>query len=190
MMKNLHRKSCLLKLKNLSANDYLEKSDRIRLRFLETKEFKEAKTIAITMSRSTEVETRRIIEACWAIGKNVVVPKCNPEEKTMDFRRITSFNQLQTVYLDIQEPNPLLTASAEKTEIDLVVVPGVVFSLEGYRIGYGGGYYDRYLESFSGATLSIVFELQLVDEVPKESHDLPVGKIITEEREIKCSTQD
>ncbi|REB10021.1 5-formyltetrahydrofolate cyclo-ligase [Sporosarcina sp. BI001-red] len=189
-MKNLLRNDCLFKLENMSTDEYIEKSDCIRLRFLETAEFKEAKTVAITMSRPTEVETRRIIETCWIAGKNVVVPKCNTKDKTMDFRRITSFKQLETVYLDIQEPDPLLTPSVEEAEIDLVIVPGVVFTIEGYRIGYGGGYYDRYLESFSGATLSIAFELQLVDQVPRESHDLPVGKIITEEREIECNNQD
>lgn len=178
-----------MKLKNMSADEYIRKSECIRLRLLETVEFIKAETVAITISRQTEVQTRTIIEVCWTLGKNVVVPKCNPEQKTMDFRGITSFEQLETVYLDLQEPNPLTTDSLNKIEIDLLIVPGVVFTKEGYRIGYGGGYYDRYLETYTGETISIAFELQLVDQVPIESHDVPVGKIITEEREIQCNKQ-
>ncbi|WP_037593142.1 5-formyltetrahydrofolate cyclo-ligase [Sporosarcina sp. D27] len=189
-MKTIIRKNCLLKLKNMSADEYKRKSDCIRLRFLETAEFIKAETVAITMSRSTEVQTRTIIEACWKLGKNVVVPKCNPEQKTMDFKKITSFQQLETVYLDLQEPNPFITESVNKFEIDLLIVPGVVFTKEGYRIGYGGGYYDRYLSTYTGETVALAFELQLVDQLPIESHDIPVKKIITEEREIQCNKQD
>ncbi|MCM3757000.1 5-formyltetrahydrofolate cyclo-ligase [Sporosarcina aquimarina] len=188
-MKTIIRKNCLLKLKNMSADEYIKKSNCIRLRLLETAEFIKAETVAITISRTTEVQTRTIIEACWRLGKNVVVPKCNPEQKTMDFRKITSFEQLETVYLDLQEPNPITTDSVKKIEIDLLIVPGVVFTKEGYRIGYGGGYYDRFLETYTKETLSIAFEVQLVDQVPIESHDIPVGKILTEEREIQCSKQ-
>lgn len=189
-MKTIIRKNCLLKLKNMSADEYIRKSECIRLRLLKTAEFIKAETIAITISRQTEVQTRTIIETCWTLGKNVVVPKCNPEQKTMDFRGITSFDQLETVYLDLQEPNLLTTDSLNKIEIDLLIVPGVVFTKEGYRIGYGGGYYDRYLEAYTGKTISIAFELQLVDQVPIENHDVPVGKIITEEREIQCNKQE
>ncbi|MBD7906822.1 5-formyltetrahydrofolate cyclo-ligase [Sporosarcina gallistercoris] len=190
MRKDLLRKDHLMKLKKMSTNEYIEKSDRIHKRLLGTAEFKEAETLAITVARSTEVETRKIIEACWAAGKNVVVPKCNTKDKTMVFRKITSYEQLETVYLDLQEPDPLTTEPVWKKDIDLVIVPGVVFTMDGYRIGYGGGYYDRYLEDFSGTTLSLAFELQLADEVPIENHDLPVGKIITEEREYQCNNQD
>lgn len=189
MRKTLLRKNNLIKLKEMSYEEYSEKSYRIRNRFLGTAEFQEAETIAITVSRSTEVDTRTIIEACWAAGKTVVVPKCNTKDKTMLFRSIHSFEQLETVYLDLQEPNPLTTECVRKKEIDLVIVPGVVFTMDGYRIGYGGGYYDRYLEAYCGMTLSLAFELQLADEVPIEKHDLPVGKIITEEREIQCNNQ-
>ncbi|MGG0642880.1 5-formyltetrahydrofolate cyclo-ligase [Sporosarcina gallistercoris] len=189
MRKKLLRNDHLVKLKEMSDEEYKDKSYRIRKRFFDTAEFKEAETIAITVSRSTEVDTRTIIEACWEAGKNVVVPKCNTKDKTMIFRSIDSFEQLETVYLDLQEPNPLTTECVRKKDIDLVIVPGVVFTLDGYRIGYGGGYYDRYLDTFSGSTLSLAFELQLAEEIPIEEHDLPVGKIITEEREFQCSNQ-
>lgn len=189
MRKDLLRKDRLNRLKEMSMEAYREKSYRIFKRLLGTAEFQKAKTVAITISRPTEVDTRKVIESCWAAGKKVAVPKCNTKDKTMVFRIITSYEQLETVYLDLQEPDPLTTELVRKEDIDLVIVPGVVFTLEGYRIGYGGGYYDRYLEGFSGSTLSLAFELQLVSEVPIENHDLPVGKIITEEREYECNSQ-
>lgn len=184
------RKSVLMKLKNLSADDYRAMSERIYIRLIETSDFKKANTVALTISRKTEVDTRKIIEICWEIGKKVVVPKCNPKTKTMDFREISSFNQLETVYLDLQEPDPLKTTSIEAKEIDLLIVPGVVFSDEGYRIGYGGGYYDRFLVIYTGVTASLAFNMQLVSQIPVEVHDLPVDRIITEERVIECEIQD
>jgi 5-formyltetrahydrofolate cyclo-ligase len=86
----------------------------------------------------------------------------------------------------IPEPVPEDTAHCEYDYIDLVIVPGVVFDQCGHRIGYGGGYYDRFLSKIdlSVPRLSVAFEVQVIREIPAESHDLPVDKIITEERVI------
>lgn len=187
MEKSTIRKIYIDTLKKMTQEDYIEKSNLINEQLFELKEFKHASMIAITMSRLTEVETRSIIEWCWSIGKSVAVPKTNSKEKTMEFRKITSFNQMEIVYLDIEEPVLSLTERVHPTEIELIIVPGVVFSHTGYRIGYGGGYYDRFLQDYSGVTVSLAFEVQVLERVPKERHDLGVQKIITEERVIECN---
>ena len=100
----------------------------------------------------------------------------------MDFRLITSFDDLETVYMDLKEPIVSRTVSIDKGQIDLQIVPGVVYSDEGFRIGFGGGYYDRYLTDYEGDRVSLAFEIQTSQEVPIEEHDIPVNKIITEKR--------
>lgn len=70
------------------------------------------------------------------------------------------------------------------------IVPGVVFSDEGYRIGFGGGYYDRYMSDYNGDTLSLAFAEQTGHVVPSEHHDIPVSKIVTEEKVINCQKKD
>lgn len=187
MEKMIIRNANLLKLKNMTDNEYKENSIKIKESLLETAEFKEAKTIAITLSRDTEVETRSVIRMCWNIGKTVLVPKCYPREKNMDFRKITNFDQLETAYAGLQEPNPNLTTAFDKADIDLIIVPGVAFTKSGFRIGYGGGYYDRFLTDYTGRKISLAFELQMVSNLPIEEHDLPVEKIITEKRVVLCS---
>ena len=81
-----------------------------------------------------------------------------PEKWIFDL--LLSYDNLETVYMDLLEPIIEETVSVAKNEIDLQIVPGVVFSDEGYRIGFGGGYYDRYIMDYKGATLSLAFECQ------------------------------
>ncbi|WJY28466.1 MULTISPECIES: 5-formyltetrahydrofolate cyclo-ligase [Sporosarcina] len=187
MEKSEIRKKVLSLLEDLPDEHYRKMSEEVSGRFFGTSEYAEAETVALTVSRGREICTRPIIEACWQAGKRVAVPKCRPADRTMQFRFITSFSQLETVYLDLQEPIEEQTESAVADDIDLIVVPGVAYSSDGYRIGYGGGYYDRFLEGYEGNALSLAFELQIGPSLPVEPFDIPVGKIITEERVIVCS---
>ena len=104
----------------------------------------------------------------------------------MDFRLITSFSSLEAVYIDLLEPIVLETEAVTPEDIDLQIVPGVVFSNDGYRIGFGGGYYDRYIKNYSGVAISIAFESQIGHAVPIENHDISVDKIFTEKRQVTC----
>ncbi len=184
--KTIIRKAVLGKLDQLTPDEYEDKSGRISGRLGADSIFTEAKSVALTVSRGREVDTRRIIEACWRAGKEVSVPKCNPETHSMVFYKITSFAQLEMVYLDLMEPIAKQTVPVNPEDVDLVIVPGVAFAASGYRIGYGGGYYDRYLHGFAGQTVSVAFEAQVLEHIPVDSHDIPVNKIITEERVIIC----
>lgn len=183
------RKQVRLELQNISDIQYRNWSSNIMERLLLEETIQKSKTIAITISRKTEVDTTPIIEALWKKGKRVVVPKCYPQDHTMEFYVINDFAQLETVYMDLKEPIPTKSTKVSSSEIDVMIVPGVVFDLEGYRIGYGGGYYDRYLEYYLGEKISIAFELQLVDNVTKEPYDIPVNVIITENRRIDCKNR-
>lgn len=174
-------------LKRMDEETYFHRSRLILQRLLQELSIIEGKTIAVTMSGFPEVETREIIKALWGLKKNVAVPKCEPKTHEMDFYVITNFEQLETVYLKIEEPKVIETTYISKREIDVIIVPGVVFNEIGYRVGFGGGYYDRYLSAFSGEKLSIAFDEQIADAIPTEAHDIPVNIILTDKRRIHCA---
>ncbi|PIC65390.1 5-formyltetrahydrofolate cyclo-ligase [Sporosarcina sp. P13] len=186
MEKQHHRNQVLKQLHRLTPSDHEQKSALIHEKVLASDEFKNARTIGITLSRFPEVATHHLIEIAWQAGKRVAIPKCIAATKEMDFRLIDSFEQTETVYMDLLEPRIDSTKSVTPEEIDLQIVPGVVYSEEGYRIGFGGGYYDRYLADYSSQTVSLAFERQITDTIDRESHDLPVSYIFTEERIIDC----
>ena len=186
MEKAVLRSKMIKQLKRLTIEEYNELSIAIKENLIKSSEFLNASIIGITISRFPEVDTKPIIEKAWELGKIVVVPKCNRVTREMDFRIMTAYNQLEKVYMDLQEPITSVTKSVQKSDIDLQVVPGVVYATNGYRIGFGGGYYDRYLKDFSGDIVSLAFENQTVQSVPLEVHDIPVSKIFTENSIINC----
>jgi 5-formyltetrahydrofolate cyclo-ligase len=98
----------------------------------------------------------------------------------MEFRELRSLEDLENVYMDLYEPIVTKTEVVPSEKIDLLVVPGLVFDRSGYRIGYGGGYYDRYLAHFKGAAVSLAFNDQIGENLPHEEFDIPVEQVITE----------
>lgn len=184
MDKAILRKSILSQLRDLSQQEHDQHSTAILEKLLEDPIFQSAQTVGLTISRYPEVNIMPLIEHCWHLGKRVAVPKCDPQKRTMTFRLLESLDQLEMVYMDLQEPNEAMTTAIYAEDIDLLIVPGVVFMETGYRIGFGGGYYDRYLTGYRGATRSLAFDMQITDSVPIESHDIPVEGIITEKRII------
>nr|WP_295972710.1 5-formyltetrahydrofolate cyclo-ligase [uncultured Bacillus sp.] len=179
--KVLLRKEIKEKLKQISKPLYEHYSYTIAQRLYKNPLWQSASTIGITISIPPEVDTYQIIRMAWAEGKRVVVPKCLVQEKRMDFRLLQRFDQLESVYFGLLEPIVGKTVSVAKEEIDLLIVPGLAFTKKGFRLGVGGGYYDRFLEDYQGSTLSLAFSEQMVKSVPVEGHDLPVTEIITNE---------
>ncbi|MED0931792.1 5-formyltetrahydrofolate cyclo-ligase [Bacillus mobilis] len=174
------RKQIIEHMNSLSEERYTTLSEQIAFSLYAQKEWAEAKTIGITLSMENEVNTYPIIEKAWEEGKKVVVPKCNKGTRTMSFRQISNFDQLETVYMNLREPIPALTEEVGADGIDLQIVPGIAYTGRGERIGYGGGYYDRYLVHYKGKTLSLAYSFQMVEHIPVEPFDKNVEKIITE----------
>jgi 5-formyltetrahydrofolate cyclo-ligase len=148
--------------------------------------WKNAQTIGITISRFPEIETKGIIERAREEKKNIVIPKCYPETKEMEFYHYGPDTILETVYSGLKEPRPDKGQKAESQQIDVMIVPGLVFSSTGYRIGFGGGYYDRYLASFCGIKISLAFTMQVRESVPADGFDIPVDYLFTEQGVINC----
>ena len=175
------RKSIKEKLAELSVPQYEDLSFQVAQELFNTDEWIDASTIAVTVSKAPEVDTFQIIRKGWEQGKRMVVPKCEPKSRQLNFRELKRFSELESVYYGLLEPIVSETESVSPEEIDLVVVPGLAFSKDGYRLGFGGGYYDRFLANYQGNTVSLAFENQMVPEVPVESHDIPVQKIVSSE---------
>ncbi|WP_142827824.1 5-formyltetrahydrofolate cyclo-ligase [Planococcus soli] len=180
MDKVMQRKSVLALLNEMTKEQYKIKSDAAVARLVEDPVFLKADTIGMTLAAFPEVDTSGLLDACWTAGKKVAVPKCYPATRGMDFRVIGNMDQLEVVYMKLQEPIVSKTAYIKPEAIDLLIVPGVVFSKQGFRIGFGGGYYDRFLVNYEGITRSLAFDCQIAESIPVESHDLPVQGIYTE----------
>ncbi|EIT85168.1 5-formyltetrahydrofolate cyclo-ligase [Fictibacillus macauensis ZFHKF-1] len=170
------------RLQNVSTDEHLVRADCITNKVVGMKEWQQAQTVSITISRAFEVSTKALIEASWAQGKRVCAPKCvNPSQRTMQFFEITSWDDLENVYLDLYEPKATCRLLS-RNEIDLIIVPGLVFSPSGQRIGFGGGYYDRYLADYHGMTLALAYAFQVMEDIPAEPFDVNVQCLVTDEQ--------
>ncbi len=188
MDKKILRNNMSTQLKAMDRMTYEQLSYMIGSTLIETDVWKNSSTIGLTVSRSPEVDTWQLIREGWKQGKKIVVPKCIPSTKEMSFRNISDFTELEDSFFGLFEPIESRTDEVPKNEIDLLVVPGLIYNRKGYRIGFGGGYYDRFLEGFSGQTVSLAFSRQLTEELPIEEHDIPVDKVITEKEVIECKS--
>lgn len=132
----------------------------------------------------SELQTDAFVSRVLDNGKVLVLPRVNREEQRLDIHEVEEpARQLQAGTWGIREPKPARCPRAKPEAIDFALVPGVDFNPRGGRLGYGGGYYDRLLASCSGSCPLLVagaFELQMVEVVPLEEHDVLVGLIITE----------
>lgn len=142
--------------------------------------FQEASWIFAYMDFNKEVMTKEIIEAAWKSGKRVAVPRV--EGKDMTYYEITSFDQLVPGYFQIPEPEGCEEAVCEEA---LLIVPGVAFDRARHRVGYGQGFYDRYLSKHQKhTTVAVAFEFQVMDEVPFEELDILPQTLVTEKEMI------
>lgn len=179
--KKILRKEIQERLQTLPKEIYEHRSYTIAQKIFKDPLWQSAQSIGITISSPPEVDTFQIIRKAWDEGKQIVIPKCLPKERKMNFRKLERFDQLESVYSGLLEPIESKTDLVEPSDIDLLIVPGIAFDSEGFRMGFGGGYYDRFLQSFKGNTVSLAFQEQIVSNLPREDHDIPVEKIITDE---------
>jgi len=124
----------------------------------------------------SEPDIRPVLEKALELGKAVYLPCCKPQLREMIFRQINSLSELVPGAHGIPEPAKSNDA-LRITHDALCLVPGLAFDENGFRLGYGGGYYDRFLEHFEGSTLGICHRI-LRQAVPVQAHDLPVDEVI------------
>ncbi len=132
-------------------------------------------------SKENEVDTRALICTCLAQGKRVAVPVVMPGAKAMAHALIDGLDQLVVGSYGLAQPDPaeIVWLPAE-ARIDLVVVPGLAFDRRGQRIGWGGGYYDRFLAQVQTVKIGLCYDELVLDCIPGEPHDVPVDVVVAE----------
>ena len=179
-MKSELRKQVLQEMKALPREQKQFIDQALTERLLQHPFYQEAKVIATYLSFPHEFQTQELIEQALKDGKKVLIPKTYSKGR-MDFV-VYNPQQLVKTSFGLLEPQGDLEV-VDASQIDLIHVPGLAFTTEGYRIGYGGGYYDRYLEHFTGHSMSTIYPCQLQDFNP-ESHDIPVQEVLIDERNL------
>lgn len=168
----------------LSETDYLQKSEEIVSRLVEQPEFVAASTVHcyVSMEKRREVNTRALIKKILDQKKRLAVPVTDFETMRLESCLLKRFKDLEKNKWGVLEPKEGSRLSPQ--EFDLVVVPMVGGDEERNRIGYGKGFYDRFLSEVTCTTIGLSFETCIAESVPAEDFDVPLHKVITEERVI------
>jgi 5-formyltetrahydrofolate cyclo-ligase len=146
-----------------------------------------ARHFFVYVSYRSEVYTHAIIQSILDAGKQVSVPVVRRPGTELRAARVKDLRDLVPGELGILQPHPDCIQFTAAYELDAVLVPGLAFDTHGWRIGYGGGYYDRFLRDTPLPSWGLAFDLQVLDSVPHISgHDMPVDYIVTETRMVTC----
>lgn len=167
-------------IKKLNENRAVTKVEAAKLlkKLQATTAWKNAKTIATTISSPIEVPTEIVVEAALTEGKKVYLPKCMPKRQ-MAFLPFTSREDL--IVSDFGLSEPAYNEALVNQEPDLVIVPGLAFAKDlNYRVGFGGGYYDRFLSKYQGKTVALVPSTMEFDSADwkVEDHDVKIDQLI------------
>ncbi len=152
------------------------------------KEYKPATTLLIYMSTSIEVNTEEIIKNAWADGKKVAIPRCIEGSRDMEFHYIENFSSVAPGTFSVLEPSPDLPMVTDFSGC-LMIVPGMQFDMRGYRIGYGKGYYDRYMVRFGGISAGICYADELKPFMYHGRFDRQVDIVVTDKRIKTCKSK-
>lgn len=174
-------RSSIILLRNNLDRERRKKFDNIILKkIVESSDYKNADCIFIFVSYKSEVDTHKIIKIALENGKRVCVPKVISRNSGMDAVEIKDFNDLISGKFGILEPmNTEL--KIDESYIDVTYIPGVAFDDDGRRLGYGGGYYDRFLGRLRGdcKKIGICYDFQIIDKVPVEKHDILMDEVVS-----------
>jgi len=165
-------------------SEFLSRSSSITRALQQQQEYAAARTIHcyVSMNDRREVNTHPLIAAIIEEGRDLVVPVTHFGEGTLSHYTLTSFDELKPNKWGVLEPEDGIERTSQ--EFELVIVPMVGGDERGHRLGYGGGFYDRFLKEVQCPAVGLCFEQNIISLLPIESYDIPMNKIITEERII------
>ena len=143
-------------------------------------QYRRCNTLLVYVSTPIEVDTYGIIRQAIADGKRVAVPRCVPGTRNMDFYYIRSTEELQPGSFGVQEPDPAAHEPLTDLSRGLCIVPAFSYDWNGFRLGYGKGYYDRFLSRFGGCVIGICYSMCVQRTLPHGRYDRPVELLVTE----------
>ncbi len=187
------RKEIMEKRSKLTWEIIKEKSHIIEERLFNLEEYQKSNFIFSFISFKDEVHTHEIIKNSLNMGKRIGVPVTVIKPRKLLVSELKDFEkELEIGYYGILTPKKEYQRILSPNIVDLVLVPGVAFDVEGYRVGYGGGYYDRFFSSLKKDVIKIglCYDLQILSQVPRDPYDIPVDLIISENRLIYCKNRN
>lgn len=180
--KKLLRKVMLQKRKTLSDSETAVKNSAITEKLLSLEKVQSAELILSFVSAKGEVGTREFISKCLEAGKTVAVPRCI-DGSNMEFCVIHTFDDLEKGMYGIDEPKQHCEIiKAENAQNSVLIVPALCFNPDGYRLGYGKGYYDRFISRYKGYTVGVCYSEFMTDDIPVDEYDRCVDIVITEKQ--------
>ena len=188
MTKQTIRAEMSARVKNLSPVYCREADEAICRWVIQSAQYQEAKTIFCYVGKKQEIDTMAILRTALRDGKTLTVPLCMPEKGVMEARRIGGLGDLVSGRYGILAPK-LDCPAVSPEELDLVIVPCCTGNAKGQRLGFGGGYYDRYLPKTGCPTMLLCRRHLLTEEIPLEDHDLKMDYLVTERGVMSCKAE-
>lgn len=182
--KNILRKGILKRRNGLSEAQRELKSRKILDRLINLNELKNADKICVYVSKGSEPDTFNIIQHLISIGKALYAPKSDINSNFMTFYRVNSLSGLSLGAFSVLEPSDENEKYIYSNVNDICIVPALSFDKQGYRLGYGKGYYDRFLKDFNGIKIGICFDEFITESLPRFVTDISADVIITESKSI------
>ncbi|MBN1882029.1 MAG: 5-formyltetrahydrofolate cyclo-ligase [Deltaproteobacteria bacterium] len=184
--KDALRKTFIASRQAMPEAERIEKSKAIYRKVIATDPFHESSVIALYSPIRHEVDTECIFHEARRLEKTTAYPLVNKAHNTLRFFSVDEPDRLIPGTYGIKEPDIHRTPEIAVHELDMIIVPAVLLDEDGFRIGYGGGYYDRLLSdpSVRAYSTAIVYDFQVVERLPRHDHDVPVDCIVTENRMI------
>lgn len=167
---------------NLDPDRAREDSARIRDRLLDLERIRAARSVMLYLPTRGEVDTWPLLDHFWSLGREVLLPRCRPDRPgVMEIHAVTSPAQLAPGSFGLVEPCPGLARPVPTPAPDVVLIPALAFDRHGHRLGFGGGYYDRFLPTLPDTPLlaGLAFRFQVLDRLPVDAWDRPVHLVAT-----------
>ncbi len=179
-MKKALRKEIFKQRKALTESDYHAFSEAIMRNLTEAGFMGGRRNVHLYYPINNEVNTIVLIEQLWSKGIEVIMPRTDIPGKKIDNYRVSSFDQLESTTFNLLEPK---TSTPKHTEdCDIILIPGLAFDHDLNRIGYGGGFYDRFLANSKALKVALAYDFQVRESIPTEEHDIKMDHIVTERK--------
>lgn len=184
------RSECKQKRRELDPQKKQAADKKIRAKLLNLWAIREAKTVLVYISTDIEVDTKETALQLLSRGKRIAAPRCENLDGDMSFYIIKSFDDLEKGSFSLYEPD--LSKCEKLTDFtdSLVIVPAFMFDKKGYRLGYGKGFYDRFLADYNGTTLGICYDFEITDSLYHGKFDRAVDMIVTDKRIIDTRPEE
>lgn len=172
--------------KSLSRSEKQRMDFKIQSKVMNLWKFREVSTVLLYCAKPVEIDTKLLIERASALGKTVAVPRCVPGTREMDFYVITSFDDLEAGAFGVLEPIPERCRKLSDFTSSVCIVPALVYDKQGFRLGYGKGYYDRFLSGYKGNCIGLAYSDWVKESLPHGKFDRKVDIIVTEKDNYFC----